>query len=191
MALTVVTPGDTPVWPSDAVEVGRILDAHGVRGDLKVQPFAAEPEALLGTRRWFLRPPATPGPQPAAIPPFLQVAQVRRQGDLVVASSQSLTDRNAAEALRGARVFVSRASFPTAGNGEYYWVDLIGLAVVNRQGETLGSVVGLLPTGPHCVLRIQPAEPDAEERLVPFVDAFVDDVDQAGGRITVDWGLDY
>lgn len=182
-------PDDIPVWPSDAVEVGRILDAHGIRGGLKVQPFAAEPEALLGTRRWFLQPP--PGPRPSAWTGFLKVTQVRRQGDLVIASAQDITDRNAAEALRGARVFVSRASFPTAGDGEYYWVDLIGLAVVNRQGEALGTVAGLIDTGPHCVLRLTPAEPDAEERLVPFVDAYVDEVDVPGGRITVDWGLDY
>ena len=63
--------------------------------------------------------------------------------------------------------------------------------MLNRQGEALGAVVGLLDTGPHSVLRIQPAEPQAEERLVPFVAAYVDDVNLAEKRITVDWGLDY
>lgn len=185
-------PDATPVWPDDAVEVGRILDAHGIRGGLKVQPFAAEPEALLGTRRWFLQAPATPGPQVASpLPERLKITQVRRQGDLVVASAEGIADRNAAEALRGARIFVSRASFPSVGEGEYYWVDLIGLEVVNRQGERLGGVAGLLTTGPHCVLRITPPEADAEERMVPFVSAYVDRVDLPGRRITVDWGLDY
>lgn len=186
-------PDDTPVWPSDAVEVGRILDAHGVRGGLKVQPFAAEPQALLGTRRWFLRPPVTPGPQVTALPTFLQIAQVRRQGDLVVASTPSLTDRNAAEALRGARVFISRASFPTAGEGEYYWVDLIGLPVRNREGVALGEVVDLMSTGPQQVLVVHQAQGAARpiERLIPFVDAYVDEVDLPARRVLVDWQPDY
>ena len=119
------------------------------------------------------------------------------QGDAVVATAQELPDRNAAEALKGVRVFVSRASFPTAKADEFYWVDLIGLDVVNRQGEALGTVTGLLDTGAHSVLRVRrpdaPAEasPEAAERLIPFVAAFVDAVDQAARRITVDWGLDY
>jgi 16S rRNA processing protein RimM len=106
-------------------------------------------------------------------------------------------DRNAAEALRGARIFISRQSFPTAKDGEYYWIDLIGLAVVNREGAALGTVIDLLDTGAHCVLRVQrpdapaDAKPDEAERLIPFVDAYVDKVDLTERRITVDWGLDY
>jgi len=92
-------------------------------------------------------------------------------------------------------VFVPRASFPTADPDEYYWVDLIGLAVVNLQGEALGTVTGLLDTGPHSVLRITPegADPsdEAAERLVPFVAAYVVDVEMDQRRIVVDWGLDY
>ena len=113
----------------------------------------------------------------------------------MVAQAQDISDRNAAEALRGARVFVSRASFPSADPDEYYWVDLIGLSVINREGESLGTVSGLLDTGPHSVLRIAPpnarADVEAAERLVPFVAAYVLDVNLAERRITVDWGLDY
>ena len=80
-------------------------------------------------------------------------------GEVVVATVQDLQGRDAAEALRGARVFVSRASFPTAAEGEYYWVDLIGLTVVNREGVVLGEVAGLMETGAHDVLRVRPAAP--------------------------------
>ena len=130
------------------------------------------------------------------MPRLLRVLQAREHGDGVVATVQELEDRDAAEALKGARVFVSRASFPTPEEGEFYWVDLIGLTVVNRQGEVLGDVVGLLETGPHDVLRIAPPGLDKpvkadQERLVPFVSAFVDEVSLAERRITVDWGLDY
>jgi 16S rRNA processing protein RimM len=173
---------DDPAWPDDAVEVGRIVDAWGIQGGIKVQPFAAEPEALFSSRRWFVE---GPGGQRAP----LKITSARDRGDVVVATAQELPDRNAAEAMKGARVFVSRASFPTAGPDEFYWVDLIGLEVVNRQSEKLGVVADLLDTGAHSVLRVQPAEGD--ERLIPFVAAYVDDVNLAERRITVDWGLDY
>jgi 16S rRNA processing protein RimM len=78
---------------------------------------------------------------------------------------------------RGARVFVSRASFPTPDEGEFYWVDLIGLAVPTATACALGTVTGLIETGPHCVLRVQRAEAEGAERLIPFVDAYVDRVD--------------
>jgi 16S rRNA processing protein RimM len=200
-----------PAWPDDAIEVGRILGAWGIKGGFKVQAFSSDPQALFSSRRWFLKPAADsaarPVPAPKTVrsaaaasfplPPLLKITQAREQGDAVVAQAQEVPDRNAAEALQGARVFVSRGSFPTAKADEYYWIDLIGLAVFNREGESLGTVIGLLDTGPHSVLRLQRddapegAKPDEAERLIPFVAAYVDAVDLPGRRITVDWGLDY
>ena len=189
---TAVTAGE-PGFPKDAVEVGRVMGAWGVKGWIKVLPFADEPQALFASKRWFVRPPEGP----AAVPPggwptLLRVSQAREHGDGVVAGIHDLDDRNVAEALRGARLFVPRSSFPTAGEDEYYWVDLIGLAVLNRQGEALGTVTGLLDTGAHSVLRVAPeGDPPAPERLIPFVGAYIDQVDIPGRRILVDWGLDY
>ena len=194
------TQGDEPAWPEDAVEVGRIVDAWGVKGWIKVQPFASVPQALFSSRRWFLRPAEPQAgakrPAPAAtVPPLLKITQAKLHGDVVVAQAHEVDDRSGAEALKGARVFVPRSSFPTADTDEYYWIDLIGLSVVNLQGEALGTVTGLLDTGPHSVLRIAPdgATPGDEsaERLVPFVAAYVVDVTLAERRIVVDWGLDY
>ena len=189
----------TPAWPEDAVEVGKVLGAWGIKGWIRVQPFASDPQALFSSRRWFIKPPEANGPKPlaagAAFPTLLKITLAKEHGESIVAQAQEVADRNAAEALRGARVFVPRASFPTADKDEYYWVDLIGLAVVNLQGESLGSVTGLLDTGPHSVLRIAPegADPadEAAQRLVPFVAAYVVDVSLPERRITVDWGLDY
>lgn len=177
------------VFPDDAVEIGRIAGAWGVKGWIRVEPYAQDPQALFSSKRWFLRPPEPlpPGP-PRVWPDLLRIIQAREQGSCVVASVQGFEDRDAAQALRGMRVFVSRASFPTPGEDEYYWVDLIGLAVVNRQGKPLGEVEGLLDTGAHAVLRVR--EGDAQ-RLIPFVGAYVDRVDLAARTVTVDWDLDY
>lgn len=185
-------------WPDDAVEVGRVADAWGVKGWIKIQPFSNRPEALLAAAQWFLLPAEAvvglkpPGRPAVNLPPCLHVASARRHGDFVVATAQEVTDRGSAEALRGARVFVSRACFPKADADEYYWIDLIGLEVRNRQGQRLGEVAGLIETGPQTVLRIVDAQAAAPvERLVPFVGAYVDYVDLPQRRITVDWGLDY
>jgi 16S rRNA processing protein RimM len=192
--------GAEPAWPDDAVEVGCIVDAWGIKGWIKVQPYATDPQALFASKRWFLKPRASSlGARPASlgVPTLLRIVQAREHGDGIVAQAKEIPDRSAAEALHGARIFIARHSFPNVDTDEYYWVDLIGLRVFNRLGEALGSVVGLLDTGAHSVLRIAP---DAvaqgqtarqSERLIPFVSAYVDSVSLAERRIVVDWGLDY
>jgi len=180
-------------WPDDALEVGRIGEAWGLKGGFHVLPYADPPEALLAATCWHLKP-AEGGRRPSGaspVPATLEIASVRTSSDGLIASSPGVPDRTAAEALRGARIFIARSQFPKPAADEFYWADLIGLGVVNREGLTLGSVVGLLDTGPHSVLRIQPAAADAEEVLIPFVSAYVDSVDLPERRIVVDWGLDY
>lgn len=187
-----------PAWPVDAVEVASIAGAWGVKGWFRVRPYAADPQALFSTRRWYLKSPDAAGSAgERAVPTLLRVAQAKNYGDGIVAQAHDVADRSQAQALRGARVFVSRGSFPTPQPDEYYWVDLIGLVVVNRQGETLGTVGGLIDTGGQSVLRVlRPDAPpgasaDEGERLIPFVSAYVDEVKLAERRIVVDWGLDY
>ena len=173
-----------------------------MKGWVKVQPFAADPQALFSSRTWFLLPsekasPLRPATGTAAIPSLLKIAQIKDHGDVVVALAEEALNRNAAEALRGARVFIGRTSFPKPNPDEFYWVDLIGLSVVNREGERLGTVAGLLDTGPHSVMRVAPealpegASAQEAERLIPFVGAYVDAVSIEQQLITVDWGLDY
>lgn len=202
-AASIAAAAGDPPWPADAVEVARVLGAWGVAGGLKLKAYAADPQALFSTKRWFLQPPlavlpgtsaSAPSPRPVAgqtsLPRLLRVVKAREQGDSIVATVEDITDRDAAEALKGVRIFVSRASFPTPDADEFYWVDLIGLSVVNRAQVLLGQVVGLLETGPHCVLRIQPPTAGAAECLIPFVSVYVDQVDKSAGRINVDWDVE-
>ena len=196
------SPAEDKAFPADAIEVGRVLGAWGIKGGIRVKPFSKDPEALFSARHWFIQPPenvlgARAGASLSQFPPLLHISSSKVQGDSVVATAQELPDRNAAELMQGARVFVARTHFPTAGDGEYYWIDLIGLTVVNRQGETLGTVTDLIDTGAHSVLRVlrpdatEGASLDASERLIPFVAAFIDAVSLVDRRITVDWGLDF
>ena len=177
--------------PADAIEVGRIADAWGVKGWFKVLPYSSDPEALFKAKRWFLLP-SERGARIFAGTAQLGIRQVKDHSDSVVAWAEGIDDRNAAEALRGSRIFIERSSFPAAQADEYYWVDLIGLAVVNREGVALGEVRDLLSTGPQTVL-VLAYEQDGKslERMIPFVSAFVDKVDLPEKRITVDWQPDY
>lgn len=189
---------DLTALPADAVEVGRIVDAWGIKGWIKVLPFAKDPQALFSTKRWHLLPPEKRNgvlkPLSAAhrLPSLLKVIEAKQHGEVVVAAVQEVADRNGAEALIGWRVLVPRSSFPTPDADEYYWADLIGMTVTNRQGELLGIVKGLIDTGPHSVLEVVLTdETEQTERLIPFVAAYVDEVSVAHRLISVDWGLDY
>ena len=177
--------------PADAIEVGRILDAWGIRGWFKVLPYSADPEALFSSKSWFLLP-AEKGVKTFDGVSLLKVKEAKTHSDTVVACAQAIDDRSAADALRGARIFISRSSFPTAKKDEYYWVDLIGLEVVNREGVALGQVHDLLTTGPQTVLVIEQVK-DAQtvQIMIPFVAVYIDDVNLSERRILVDWQADY
>ena len=182
---------DVADMPVDAIEVGRIAEAWGVKGWFKVLPYSANPEALFSSKRWFLLP-TEKGVKTFEGVARLAVKEAKEHSDTVVACAHDIIDRTAAEALRGARIFISRSSFPTAATDEYYWVDLIGLEVINRQDEPLGTVRELLSTGPQTVLVMEFVQDGkVQDRMIPFVAAFVDDVDLAARRIRVDWQADY
>jgi 16S rRNA processing protein RimM len=182
---------DAAELPADAIEVGRIADAWGIKGWFKVLPYSADPEALFSSKRWFLLP-TEKGVKTFVGTASLSVKEAKMHSDSVVACADGVVDRNAAEALRGARIFVSRSSFPAAADDEYYWVDLIGLNVINRQDEALGTVRELLSTGPQTVLVLESvADGKVQERMIPFVSAYVDSVDIAAKIIRVDWLSDY
>ena len=99
--------------PADAIEVGRIADAWGIKGWFKVLPHSARPEALFSSKRWFLQAPGTSAGASSAF--RLPIREAKEHSDCIVATSPEVPDRNAAEALRGARVFVPRSSFPSVG----------------------------------------------------------------------------
>jgi 16S rRNA processing protein RimM len=177
--------------PSDAIEVARVGDAWGVKGWIKLLPFSTDPQALFSSKRWYVQP-SERGPRAFDGTALLRVREARDHSGGVVAQIDGIDDRDAAESLRGARVFVRRASFPSTSADEYYWVDLIGLEVVNRQGESLGRVHEMLQTAAQTVLVLRCQAGDKTlERMIPFVAAHVDGVDLEGGRITVDWQADY
>ncbi|NYH13366.1 ribosome maturation factor RimM [Paraburkholderia bryophila] len=179
-------------WPADVVEVGKIVDAYGLKGWVKVAAHADAGhggDALLSAKRWWLMQ----GHERRSTPSL----QAKTHSDSVVAQLGGVADRDVALAMRGTRIYISRSEFPALEADEFYWVDLLGLDVVNVAGVHLGKVADMIDNGAHSVLRIEyPAtdksgKPVTGERLIPFVGVFVKTVDQTAGLITVDWEADY
>lgn len=173
--------------PDDLTQVGYVSGAYGIAGAIRVTPFSSDADALLSVKTWWLDKPSLRS---------VSVRTTKMHGGDVVATLVGMAGRDAAEALKGAAVHVSRREFPTLEDDEYYWSDLIGMDVVNLEGAALGKVVDMMSNGAQSILRIQPvATPTdtekAPERLVPFVDQFVKTVDTKSQQITLDWGLDY
>jgi 16S rRNA processing protein RimM len=180
--------------PDDLVIVGYVSGAFGLQGWVKIRPYSTTADALLEAPLFWLESAAQTGVAP-------NLREVKRlsskiHGEDVVARLDEVPDRTAAEALKGTVVKVSRQAFPALEQDEFYWVDLIGLAVQNLEGEDLGVVRAMMDNGAQSILRVAASDvPEAElmkhERLIPFVDHFVKEVDREAKKIVVDWGSDY
>lgn len=158
----------------DKVLLGRIAAAHGIKGDVVVHSYAADPADIAaygalsdatGSRSFKLK-----------------VRRVTEKG--VICGVAGIADRTAAEQLRGVELFVARSQLPASAEDEFYYADLIGLTAVGPDGAVIGRVVDVANYGAGELLEIA-LEGTRKTELVPFRDAFVPEVDLAGKRIVV------
>ena len=159
--------------------MGRIVGPFGVKGWVKVKTFTERPEALGGFAEWLVR---SGGQWEARA---LEGFEMHAKGP--VAKLGGCDDREGALRLRERDVAVTRGELGEPGEGSIYWIDLVGLAVVDECGATLGTVEGLFESGETSVLVVS----GAKRRLIPFVPDYVKAVDRDARRITVDWKPEY
>ena len=159
--------------------MGRVAAPYGVRGWIKVQTLTESVDGLLAYNSWWIGPNAQWSPR--------RLLEGRVHGNGLVVRIEGVDERTAAAKLRGASIAVPRSELPAPPSGQYYWSDLIGLSVINRQGEALGQVAEILSTGAHDVIVVR----GDRERLIPFVGPVLCEVDLDAARLVVDWGLDY
>lgn len=160
--------------------MGEISGVFGVQGWVKIRSHTEPRDAIFRYQPWQLR---TRGSERE-----LRGVSGKTQGQGLVARIPGVDTREAAEALIGSEIYVPRSVLPPAKPGEYYWVDLEGLAVSTVDGVELGTVSRVLPTGANDVLVVQ----GDRERLVPFVlEQYVVSVDLDAGRIVVDWDPEF
>ena len=166
--------------PEDAWTVlGRISGVYGVRGWVKVFSFTQSREGILDYPLWHLGSVRRP----------VRVLEGRLQAGGVVAHLEGVDDRDTAAALVGQDITVPVSALPALPDGEFYWFQLQGLAVVNLDDERLGTVAGLLETGANDVLVVHDAQ--GTEILIPWDAHAAAGVDLEQGRITVDWQRDW
>jgi len=154
--------------------IGAIVGAHGIRGAVRVKSFTADPldvaaygpaEDEAGKRRFKLK----------------VMGEVK---DHVLASIEGVTDRNAAEALKGTGLYVSRDLLPPTEEDEFLYSDLVGLKAVGTDGSVIGTVKGVANFGAGDLLDV--ARPGQGSLLVPFTKAAVPVVDVGKGQVVVD-----
>lgn len=165
--------------PNNIVVMGRIVAPFGIKGWMKVKVFTETPDSLRDYPSWWVA--TRNGWQQH------EVAEAEFHGKGLVARLEGLIDRTAVEALKGMEVGVPRDVMPEPEADEFYWTDLLGLEVVNTEGELLGKIEGLLETGANDVLVIN----GGRERLIPYIASVVVAVDLPNRRMVVDWGVDY
>ena len=157
--------------PQGMVEYGRVAGSYGVRGWLKV--VADEPELLAAAPVWWIGGKAR------------TVKESKPHSGTLLARLEGIESPEEAQRLKGKAVSIPR---PEAGDGRYYWDDLVGLEVVNSQGLVLGVVKGMFSNGAHDVMELSGDKP----RLLPWVpEVVVKKVDLPGKRIEVEWGADW
>lgn len=158
--------------PRDLVSVGVITGAHGIRGEVKLRSFTADPEAI-----------ASYSPLETAKGIRIEIARLRAQKDGFIAVLKGVTDRNAAEALKGTELFVPRSRLPEPEDGEVYLDDLIGLPVVLKDGTPLGEIIGVENFGASDLIDVK-VEDRKDTVLIPFAGGFIVAAD--AGKVIVD-----
>lgn len=168
------------------IEVGRVTRAHGIRGEVKVDGPPDLLDALEGVTRVFVQPG---GADPRATTRIGDVAgfsaalrQCRMHQGAALLVLEGVPTRNDAEDLRGARIHVFGEDLPDLADGEYYAHDLVGLQVVDMEGNALGELVEVLATGANDVYVVRGP---AGERLLPAIESVVKAIDMEAGLLRV------
>ncbi|MEX0583479.1 MAG: ribosome maturation factor RimM [Sneathiella sp.] len=163
--------------------LGVIVGAKGIKGELKVKSFTENPEDIVAY-----------GPlQDQLGKTTYKLKVVGLSKGLPVVRIEGISDRNAAEALKGTELYVARDRLPeTEEAEEYYHVDLIGLPVFFQDGMKFGTILRLHDFGAGDMLEIVPeSKDDRSAVLVPFTVEMVPEVDISGGRVVVELSEDF
>ncbi len=173
---------DPRIRDEKLVVLGRISGLHGVQGWIKVFSETRPRDNILSYDPWYLRT------QNGWEEYKLQAG--RTQGKTLVVKLQHCNDRESARQLMGREIAVPRSQlgFSEAEQGEYFWVDLLGMRVVTEQGVELGKVDHLFETGSNDVMVVH----GDKERLLPWIwNQVIKDVALQDNRITVNWDPEF
>ena len=163
--------------------VGKLGSTYGIRGWLRIYSSTEQAESIFDYQPWFLKIKGLWQPT--------ELENWRHHNHELIVKLKGVDDREAAQILANVEIGVDLSVFPILEEGDYYWHDLIGCAVVNLEGYAMGTVTEMMETGSNDVLVVKANVKDAfgkQERLIPFLyEQVVKRVDPATKTITVDW----
>lgn len=166
------------------VVMGRIVAPYGVLGWLKILPDTETLDSLFDYPTWWVGK----GEQWRE----LKVESLKIHNDVLLAKLAGVNDRDMAFACKGQQVAVPREDLPEPDENEYYWSDLIGLSVKNQQNVDFGKITDVFETGANDVLVVNTDKEQGNiERLIPFIDQVVIEVNLEAGTMLVDWDADF
>lgn len=164
---------------TDYITVGKIGSSYGVRGWLKIQSFTEPGASILDYAPWYISNKRDQWE-------ILNIEDARLQNNDVLAKLVGINTPEKAKLLTGKEIAITREQLPTLKENEYYWSDLIGLTVINKQGEVYGTVSYIMPTGSNDVLIVKG---DKEHAIPYLIGDVILKVDLANKEIHVDWEL--
>lgn len=171
----------------DLVVLGKFGAVYGINGWLKVISYTDIPEGIFDYTPWQI--------QVQGNWRQMQISGKKRHGNGLIVKLADVADRDQAQLYVNADIAVERSALPQLAEGDFYWRDLMGMAVVNEAGYHLGEVVDMMETGSNDVLVVKANKSDAfgkTERLLPFLtDSVIKEVNNAERRILVDWDPDF
>ena len=185
-----------PADPLDPVVVGRITTVHGVKGWVKVYSFTEQAESIFEYPPWWLK--TAEGWRE------IEIDEYRATSKGLLAHIVGIDDRDVARQFCQKDIAVEKSQFPELAKNEFYWHQLQGLRVITCQGQTenldlgregldLGVVTGLMETGANDVLMVKGDSKslDQAERLIPYTEQFVLNIDLDAGVLKVDWDPEF
>ena len=185
-------PGD-----SAFIVLGEVTGHFGVKGWVKVKSYTRPQEEILAYNHWYLMPQVDgsgkrAGSKMTSLPMFT-VAEAHKQGRNLIARLDGVVSRESAEPLIGQVINVPVEDLGPAGDGEYYWTQLMGLQVTNLAGAFLGKVDHLLETGANDVLVVigEDGKGAQVERLVPWTEQVIIEVNLDQQSLLIDWDADF
>ena len=167
------------------IQIAQLKKPYGIKGWLWVFSNTEEHDAIFAMQPWWMK--TATGFKP------LTVVKWRKQGTGLVAQFEQVPDRNVAETMSGVTIWTDKKYFPDSAEDEFLWSELVGLNVLNKQGENLGKVDKMFETGAHSIMVVAPTSDsiDAEQRLIPWHKQTVEDVELSQGQMIVDWERDF
>jgi len=160
----------------DYVPVGKILNSHGVHGEVRVFPFSGVPDNF----KFYSKMVAVNSESGLSL--TLTVKRTRNQGKFVILRFENLNTRDEAELLRGSQLLVHKHDLPPLGPDEYYWFELKGMRVETDDGQELGIVSSIFNTKAHDVIVVTSRE---GEYLIPVNDEVIQQLDSKAGRVVI------